>query len=135
MNPRLAAASLLAVVLLTACTKHVDDGSAAARRLCISIGAGEGITPVPDSSSEERDWAKLADAANTSADQAASAARKDNRWDRLADSLNTLQRLDAGLAAQQAAGTAVHQFAPEGRLQAGQALDVLEAECRKARAD
>ncbi|MFJ3246672.1 hypothetical protein [Streptomyces sp. NPDC086782] len=75
------------------------------------------------------------DAANTGTDQAASTTRKDNRWDRLADSPNTLQRLAAGLPAQQAAGTAVPQFAPEDRLQAGQTLDVLEAECRKARAD
>ncbi|MGW4825395.1 hypothetical protein ACWEP4_42620 [Streptomyces sp. NPDC004227] len=136
MHPRLAAACLLVVVLLTACTTaQADDGSADARRLCTSIGAGEGITPDTDSSPAEKDWAKLADAANTSADEAASAARKDARWDRLADSLTTLQRLAAGLAAQQAAGTAVPQFTPEDRQQAVQALDALNAECRKARAD
>ncbi|MEV5079388.1 hypothetical protein AB0K74_11340 [Streptomyces sp. NPDC056159] len=135
MHPRLAAACLVAVVLLTACATHADDGSADARRVCISIGAGEGSTPRPDSTPADVDWAMLADGLNTRADAAASAARKDARWDRLADSLNTLQRLTAGLAAQQADGMARPELAPEDRRQAVEAYDVMNSECRKARAD
>ncbi|MFF7142261.1 hypothetical protein ACFZB5_13565 [Streptomyces nodosus] len=135
MHPRLAAVGLLAVVLLTACAAETDDGSTDARRLCTRVGAGEGVTPDPSSTPSAIDMAKLADSLNTRADEAASAARKDARWDRLADSLNTLQRLTASLAAQQADGMANPQWSPDDLRQAREAVDVMDSECRKARAD
>lgn len=135
MYPRLTAAALAAAALLTACATQRDDGSADALRVCDGIGAGRGVIPNSSgSSATDSDWAKMAEDLNADADTAASAARKDARWNRLADAVNTLQRVAADQATQQNEGGSQPLSDEDARSLRG-ALDTVESECRKARAD
>ncbi|MGW1944929.1 hypothetical protein ACWCRC_11445 [Streptomyces sp. NPDC001940] len=129
------AATLLAAALLTACSSGADEGLAQARAACVDMGAGMGSVPNTNTDDEAPvDWADVADGLNDIADTAASAASKDPRWNRLADSMNTLQSLMSALASQQATTSGIPALTPEDQRLTDETLDVVNSECRKARA-
>ncbi|MFF2362298.1 hypothetical protein ACFVU0_06200 [Streptomyces sp. NPDC058122] len=126
--------AFIAAALVTACAGHGDDGSADARRVCESFGAGHGVTPDSGTPTTDTDWTKMAEDLNVDADNAASAARKDVRWNRLADAMSTLQRVAADWATQQSQGSN-QPLSDEDARSLRDTLDAVESECRKARAE
>lgn len=137
---------LVVGLALAACTSETDTALADARQVCSDLGYEGGSRDESGGSSDggTADWdsAKWAEAAagiNDTANQAAKAARADQRWDKLSNAVTDFQALTELTA--KVKDETLPQYdrdtaqAQVDRLGPHEVIRVLDQECRKVQAE
>lgn len=135
--------SLVVGVALAGCAASATDTALAdVRQACTNLGyksdgsSGDGSSASSGETWDAAKWSEAADGVDDVANQAARAARADQRWDRLSNAITDLQSMtdlkvdvedpNLSLADRNNAQAKIDQIGPDG------VFRTLDQECRKA---